>query len=192
MLAAIWQGPFIRLVPVGMVFLALQRSLFVEITIAGVIIQVVLALAAAAGAAAGSERGAIAGFTLGVMYDMLEGLPIGSTAVAMTLAGAVAGLLALIVADPQWWLAMMFTTLGAAAGEVMLPVVRLFTGVPDPFEPRLTIIVPVVSTCCCSDSASTVCKNQRRAPTSEKSRVPTTARTPQRRTGRSVPSHRHG
>jgi len=145
MLAAIWQGPFIRLVPVGMVLLALQRSLFVEITIAGVIIQVVLALAAAAGAAAGSERGAIAGFTLGVMYDMVEGLPIGSTAIAMALAGAVAGLLALIVADPQWWLAMMFTTLGAAVGEVMLPVVRLFTGVADPFEPRLTIIVPVVA-----------------------------------------------
>ena len=36
----------------------------------------------------------------------------------------------------------------------------------------------VMSTSCCSDSASTVCKNQRRAPTSEKSRVPTTASTP--------------
>ncbi len=80
MLAAVWQGPVIRLVPVGMVLLAFQRSLFVEIMIAGVIIQVVLALAAAAGAAGGSERGATAGFVLGVMYDMLEGLPIGSTA----------------------------------------------------------------------------------------------------------------
>ena len=145
MLAAIWQGPFIRLIPVGMVLLALQRSLFVEITVNGVVIQVVLALAAAAGAAAGSERGAMAGFTLGVMYDMLEGLPIGSTAVAMTLAGAVAGLLAVVVADPQWWLAMLCTMLGAAVGEVMLPVVRLITGVDDPFEPRLTIIVPVVA-----------------------------------------------
>ena len=47
MLAAIWQGPVVRLIPVGMLLLALQRSLFVEITIAGVTIQVVLALAAA-------------------------------------------------------------------------------------------------------------------------------------------------
>lgn len=145
MLAAFWQGPLIRLIPVGMILLALQRSLFVEVTFAGVIVQVVLALAAAAGAAAGSERGATAGFVLGVMYDMLEGLPVGSTALPMTIAGAVAGLLALIVADPRWWLAMVFTTLGAAVGEVMVPVVRLFTGVDDPFQPRLTLIVPVVA-----------------------------------------------
>ena len=145
MLAAIWQGPVIRLIPVGMILLALQRSLFVEITVVGVIVQVVLALAAAAGAAGGSERGAMAGFVLGVMYDMLEGLPIGSTALAMTLAGAVAGLLAVIVADPQWWLAMIFTTLGAAVGEIMVPVVRLFTGAEDPFEPRLSLVVPVVA-----------------------------------------------
>ena len=145
MLAAIWQGPVVRLIPVGMLLLALQRSLFVEITIAGVTIQVVLALAAAAGAAAGSERGAMAGFVLGVMYDMLEGLPIGSTAIQMTIAGTVAGFLAIIVAEPHWWLAMLFTMMGAAVGEVMVPVTRLIIGASDPFEPRLTLIVPVVA-----------------------------------------------
>ena len=145
MLAALWQSQFIRLVPVGMVLLAIQRSLFVELTVAGVIIQIVLALAAACGAAGGSERGAIAGFLLGVMYDLAEGLPIGSTAIPMVLAGAFAGLLALIVADPQWWLAMIFTALGAAIGEAMVPVVRLFIGVPDPFEPRLAVVVPIVA-----------------------------------------------
>jgi len=144
MLAAIWQGPVIRLIPVGMVLLALQRSLFVEVTVAGVIVQVVMALAAAAGAAGGSERGATAGFVLGIMYDLVEGLPVGSTAIPMTIAGIVAGSLAIIVADPQWWLGMVFTTLGAAVGEVMVPVTRLFTGAADPFEPRLTLIVPVV------------------------------------------------
>ncbi len=117
MLAALWQSQFIRLVPVGMVLLAIQRSLFVELTVAGVIIQIVLVMAAACGAAGGSERGAISGFILGVMYDLAEGLPIGSTAIPMVLAGACAGLLALIVADPQWWLTMVFTALGAAIGE---------------------------------------------------------------------------
>lgn len=145
MLAALWQSQFIRLVPVGMVLLAIQRSLFVELTVAGVIIQVVLALAATCGAVGGSERGAIAGFLLGVMYDLAEGLPIGSTAIPMVLAGTFAGLLALIVADPQWWLAMIFTAFGAAIGEAMVPVVRLFIGVSNPFEPRLTVIVPVVA-----------------------------------------------
>ena len=145
MLAAIWQGPVIRLIPVGMLLLALQRSLFVEIAIAGVTIQVVLALAAAAGAAGGSESGAMAGFVLGVMYDMLEGLPIGSTAIPMTIAGTVAGFLAIVVAEPHWWLAMLFTMMGAAVGEVMVPVTRLFIGASDPFELRLTLIVPVVA-----------------------------------------------
>lgn len=145
MLAAIWQGPVIRLIPVGMLLLALQRSLFVEIAIAGVTIQVVLALAAAAGAAGGSESGAMAGFVLGVMYDMLEGLPIGSTAIPMTIAGTVAGFLAIVVAEPHWWLAMLFTMMGAAVGEAMVPVTRLFIGASDPFEPRLTLIVPVVA-----------------------------------------------
>jgi len=145
MFAALWQSQFIRLVPVGMVLLALQRSLFVELTVGGVIIQIVLALAAACGAAGGSERGAVAGFILGVMYDLAEGLPVGSTAIPIVLAGTCAGLLALIVADPQWWLAMIFTGLGAGIGEAMVPVVRLFIGVSNPFEPRLAVVVPVVA-----------------------------------------------
>ena len=145
MLAALWQSQFIRLVPVGMVLLAIQRSLFVQLTVLGVIIQIVLVLAAACGAAGGSERGAVAGFILGVMYDLAEGLPIGSTAIPMVLAGAFAGLLALIVADPHWWLAMIFTAIGAAIGEAMVPVVRLFVGVSNPFEPRLVLVVTVVA-----------------------------------------------
>ncbi len=50
MFAAFAQGSLIRLIPVGMVMLALQRTVFVDIKVAGVTVQVVLALAAAAGA----------------------------------------------------------------------------------------------------------------------------------------------
>ncbi len=49
--------------------------------------QVVLALVAAAGASGGSERGAVAGFVLGAMFDLVEGTPLGSTAIAFTVAG---------------------------------------------------------------------------------------------------------
>lgn len=145
MLAAFVQGPLIRIIPVGIILLALQRTLFVELTVDGVIIQVTLAFAAAAGAAGGSERGAVAGFVVGVMYDLVEGTPLGSMAIAMTVAGVVAGLLALVAADPQWWLAAIFTGLGAAAGEVMVPLVRLFIGETDPFDPRLAVVVPTVA-----------------------------------------------
>lgn len=145
MLAAFVQGPLIRVIPVGVLLLALQRSLFVELTIDGVIIQVMTAFAAAAGAAGGSERGAIVGFTLGVMYDLVEGTALGSSAISMTVAGVVGGLLALIAADPQWWLSAIFTGLGAAAGEITAPAVRLFIGETDPFDPRLAVIVPTVA-----------------------------------------------
>lgn len=144
MLAALIRGPIIRLVPVGMLLIALQRTLFVELTVAGVIIQVVTAFAAAAGVAGGSEGGAIAGFVLGVMYDLTEGGPLGATSLAMATAGIVAGLLFLITAEPQWWLGAIFAGLGTAAGELMVPTVRFFTGQENAFVARLWLIIPVV------------------------------------------------
>lgn len=145
MFAAIVRSSLIRLIPVGMVMLALQRTVFAEIQVSGVIVQVVLALAAAAGAAGGSERGAVAGFTLGVMFDLVEGTPVGSTAIAFTLAGVVAGLLALIAADPQWWLNAIFVGFGAVVGEAMIPVVRIFVGEQDPWPPQMVKIVAIVA-----------------------------------------------
>ena len=145
MFAAFVQSSLIRLIPVGMVMIALQRTVFVDIQVSGVIVQVVLALAAAAGASGGSERGAVAGFVLGAMYDLVEGTPLGSTAIAFTIAGAVAGLLALIAADPQWWLKAIFVGLGCAAGEAMLPVVRVFIGEENPWPPDMVKVILIVA-----------------------------------------------
>ena len=145
MLAALVQSSLIRLVPVGMILLALQRTIFVEIQVGGVTIQVVLAFVVAAGAVGGSERGAVAGFTLGMMYDLIEGTPLGSTAIAFTLAGVIAGLLALVTADPQWWLSAIAALIGAAAGEALVPVVRLFIGQENPWPADMLTVVPVVA-----------------------------------------------
>jgi rod shape-determining protein MreD len=145
MIAAFVQGPLIRLIPVGLVLLALQTTLFVELQPAGVIVQVMLALAAAAGAAGGADRGAIAGFVLGLMYDLGTDSPLGSTALTMALAGIVAGLAWSITVDPPWWLAAIFVALGAAVGEAAVAVVRTFTGEVDTFDERLYTIVPVVA-----------------------------------------------
>ncbi|WP_420450558.1 hypothetical protein [Ilumatobacter sp.] len=145
MIAAFLQSSLVRLIPVGMVVLALQRTVFAEIRLGGVIVQVVLALVAAAGASGGSERGAVAGFVLGSMFDLVEGTPLGSTAIAFTVAGVVSGLLALIAADPQWWLRALFVALGSAAGEAMLPTVRLFIGEDDPWPSDMVRIVVVVA-----------------------------------------------
>lgn len=145
MFASFVQGPLVRVIPVGLVLLALQRTIFVEAQINGVIIQIVMAMAAAAGVAGGSERGAIVGFTLGVMFDLAEGTPLGSTATAMTIAGAVGGLLALIAADPHWWLEAIFTALGTAVGVMMIPVIRSFIGEPAPFQGELGGVVAVIA-----------------------------------------------
>lgn len=144
MFAAIVQGPIIRLVPVGILLLALQRTLFVELTVAGVIIQVVTAFAAACGVAGGSEGGMLAGFVLGIMYDLAEGGPLGASSIAFGVGGIVAGLLALITVEPQWWLAALFTGLGTAVAELMVPTVRFFIGEENAFVARLWLIVPVV------------------------------------------------
>lgn len=145
MIAAFVQGPLFRLIPVGVVVVALQRTLFADLRPADVVLQVVLALAAAIGAGTGPERGALAGFVLGLLFDLGVGTPLGSSSITMGLAGFAAGYVTSITLDPQWWLAALFTAIGAAIGEVSIPIVRTFIGEVDPFDPRLRTIVPVVA-----------------------------------------------
>jgi rod shape-determining protein MreD len=139
------QGPLLRLASVGLVVVALQRTLFSDLRPAGVSLQVVLALAAAAGAAGGPQKGALAGFILGLMYDLAAGTPLGSSSITMGLAGYAAGYVTSITIDPQWWLAAIFTALGAAIGEAAVPVVRTFIGEENVFSPRLLTVVGVVA-----------------------------------------------
>ena len=145
MFASLIQGPLLRLFSVGLIVLALQRTIFTDLRPAGVTLQVMLALAAAAGAAGGPQKGALAGFVLGLMYDLAVGTPLGSSSIAMGLGGYVAGYVTSITVDPQWWLAALFTGLGAAVGVAMIPVIRAFVGQEQVIEPRLGIVVAVVA-----------------------------------------------
>lgn len=145
MFASLVQGPLPRLAVVGVMLVALQQTLFVDLRPAAVTIQIVLALAAAAGAAAGPQKGALAGFVLGMLYDLRAGTPLGSSSLSMGIGGFVAGYALSITVDPQWWLAMIFTGIGAAVGETMVPVVRSFIGEEGHFTPRLFTVIPVVT-----------------------------------------------
>ena len=91
MFGAVLNSSFTRIVPIGMILLALQKTLLIEMRPFGVIIQILLAFAASAGAAGGPERGAITGFTVGLMYDLSVGTPLGSSSITMGVAGYVAG-----------------------------------------------------------------------------------------------------
>jgi rod shape-determining protein MreD len=144
-IAALLTSSLTRIIPIGMILLALQKTLFTELRPFGVIIQIVMAFAASAGAAGGPERGAITGFTLGIMFDLAVGSPLGASAITMGIAGYVAGWVDLIRIDTTWWLAALFVGVGTGAGEACVPVVRRFIGEEDAFVPKMATIVPVVA-----------------------------------------------
>lgn len=145
MFGALLNSSLTRVIPIGMVLLAIQKTLFVELKPFGVIIQLVLAFAASAGAAGGPERGAVTGFVLGLMFDLSVGTPLGLSSITMGLAGYIAGWCDVVRIDTTWWLAAMFVFVGAAAGEAATPVVLRFIGEEDAFVPELTRIIPVVA-----------------------------------------------
>jgi len=145
MLASLVQGPLLRLLSVGLIVVALQRTLFTDLRPFGVVVQLVLALAAATGACSGPQKGALAGFVLGLMFDLGVGTPLGSSSITMGLAGFVAGYVTSIPIDPQWWLAAIFTGIGAGVGEACVPVVRSFIGEETIIGSRLFTILPVVA-----------------------------------------------
>ncbi len=145
MIGGILNSSLTRIVPIAMILLALQKTLLVEMRPFGVIVQIVLAFAASAGAAGGPERGALTGFTVGLMYDLAVGTPLGSSGITMGLAGYVAGWVDLVRIETTWWMAAAFVALGAAVGEAGVPVVRRFIGEEDAFVPEMAKIVPVVA-----------------------------------------------
>jgi rod shape-determining protein MreD len=145
MFGALLNSSLTRIIPIGMILLALQKTLFVELQPFGVIVQVVLAFAASAGAVAGPNRGATTGFVLGLLFDLAIGTPLGSTSISMGIAGYVAGWADVIRIDTTWWLAAIFVGIGSGIGEALVPVIRRFTGETDAFAPDLWTIIPVVA-----------------------------------------------
>ena len=145
MFASLVQGPLLRLFLVGVLLLALQSTIFADLRPGGISVQVVLALAAAAGAAGGPQKGALAGFVLGIMFDLQVGTPLGSSSIAMGLAGYIAGYVTAIAVRPPWWLAALFTAVGAAAGEAAVPVIRSFVGEDQPVGFSYVLAVAVVA-----------------------------------------------
>ena len=145
MIVALLRSSITRIVLVGMMLLALQNTIFADMRPAGVSLQVMLGFAAAAGAAGGPERGATVGFVLGLMFDLGTGGPLGSSSITMGLAGFVAGYVALINIERQWWLAAIFVALGAGIGELAVPVVRSFIGDANVYSDHLYTVVPLVA-----------------------------------------------
>lgn len=144
-MAAVLNSFVLRVIPIGMALLALQKTLFVELQPFDVIVQLVLAFACSCAAAAGPDRGAVAGFVLGLIFDLSTGTPLGSSSIAFGLGAYVAGWIDVIRIETTWWLAAIFVAAGSALGEGLAPVVRRFTGEEDAFSPHLAKVIPVVA-----------------------------------------------
>lgn len=142
---ALFLGPVLRLVPVGLLALAVQRVIAAEHPIADVKLQVVLALVVAAGVGGGADRGAVAGFVLGLLFDLSGDTPLGVMGLAYGLAGMTAGYVHTITPDPQWWLMMLFGAAGAAVGEASVPGFELIAGGQDWQGAGLWREVPIVA-----------------------------------------------
>jgi cell shape-determining protein MreD len=138
-------GPLVRLLPVGLLAMSFQRVLFAQHPIHDVRLQFVLALVVAAGAGGGAERGAVAGLVCGLVYDLNGNTPLGLMALAYGLGGMTAGYVHTFTPDPQWWLASLFALVGAAVGELSIPVAEVITGQSGWITGRLVLVVPIVA-----------------------------------------------
>jgi len=138
-------GPAPRIVAVGLTVLAIQRVVFARHPFLDVKLQLLLALVVAAGAAGGADRGAVAGFVLGLMYDFAGNTPLGLMALCYGVGGIIAGYTQTLTPDPQWWLASLFATFGAAIGEASIPFVHVLTGQNGWVTSRMFWEVPVVA-----------------------------------------------
>ncbi len=145
MILGVLRGPIGRLIAVGIILLAIQNSLLIDVKPAGVVIQVMLAFSAAAGVVGGADSGVLAGFVLGILYDLGTGTPLGLSALSMALAGLVGASMTLLNIEPQWWLNAIFVALGSAAGELANPLLRTLIGESGLIGSYLITVVAVVA-----------------------------------------------
>ena len=136
-------GPLVRIIPIGLVFLGIQRRSARSTGRSTWWSTSCWRWWSPPGVGGGPERGALAGFILGMMFDLAAGTPLGSSALAFGLGGLVAGYVLMITPDPQWWLAALFAALGAVVGEAAIPVIKLLIGQDGWITPRLAVVLPV-------------------------------------------------
>ncbi|MBI4883689.1 MAG: rod shape-determining protein MreD [Actinobacteria bacterium] len=138
-------GPALRILPVGLFALSLQRLFFARHPLHDVKLQFVLAVVVAAGVVGGPDRGAVVGFVFGLLYDLSGTTPLGLVALAYGLGGMSAGYVHSRVPEPQWWLAMIFATIGAVIGELTVPLAEQMVDDGGWITARLLEEIPVVA-----------------------------------------------
>lgn len=122
------ENKYTRLVLVGLLFLALQTTIFNEMRPFDVCLQVMLLLAASCGLAKGSTGGAIAGFIVGLLYDFVLTTPLGLCAAVFALVAYMAGYAHSFVHESTWWSRSLVASVASAIGMIVLPFAFTVTG----------------------------------------------------------------
>ena len=81
----------LRLVPVCLVTLLLQLTLFAEVRVGGIAPELPALVAVLAGAMAGAERGSVVAFIVGLVWDVYLSTPLGLSAAAFALVAYAVG-----------------------------------------------------------------------------------------------------
>ena len=137
--------PIVRTLLVGLPALALQTTVFADMRISGVVVQLLLAMSIAAGVSAGAEKGALAGFTLGLLLDLVLTTPLGLSALVYGVAGFMGGYFhSKTLANPKWLDAVGLGVLSAVA-TFAHPVFANWVGVEGWLSTRVVHVVIVVS-----------------------------------------------
>jgi rod shape-determining protein MreD len=145
MLIAFLRGHVARIMLIGITLLAFQTTIFADLRIAGVALQVVATFVAVVAVVGGPEKGLIAAVVCGVMYDMAAGSDIGSSALTMGVAALIASTVVFINIEQQWWISAIFVGMGVGAGETAVPFVRALTGEELIGVGDLAQVVPIVA-----------------------------------------------
>ncbi len=114
---------------VALLFLVVQSTLMLDVTVHGVHPDIMVLLPVAAGIAAGPEEGAVAGFVAGLAADLLLPTPFGLSALVGCLVGFAVGSVTGSTTREVWWFpplvalaasivwVMLYAVLGAVLGQ---------------------------------------------------------------------------
>jgi len=139
------EARYTRLILVGLLFLALQTTIFNEMRPFGVCLQVMLLLAASCGLAKGSQTGAVAGFIVGLLYDMVLTTPMGLCAAVFAVVGFLAGFVHTFVHESTWWSRMLASLGVSIVGMFLLPIAFTITGAEGVLTTQVFLVVFVVA-----------------------------------------------
>jgi rod shape-determining protein MreD len=118
----------LRLALLVAVAVLVQTSVFPHLRIGGAVPDIALVLVVAVAAREGVESGAATGFVAGLLVDLYLQTPLGLSALAFALTGAMVGVLQAGLLRPGRWVAPLLGALGGLVANLLFLGVGILAG----------------------------------------------------------------